>query len=407
MIEYPKIDATSEELRAAQMISRVSGGITSEIVTAQIAERRELLNLIASGLDTPVCPELTNANPSAPHTVVLEAIAWAISQQAYRFNQIPEANLVAFANLFGIDRKPATKAQTLLTFTVDPPAGTDVVIPIGTEVADETGVYTFETTAALTILYGTATGTVAAERMVTGHLLLSANKLTRLIDVPAFVTDVTNAAAIDSGNDLEPIESTLDRVRRYMRRGERIVTVKDLEDAIAEEALEGNGVVRVFPFIRNGEFTSGELLVGHTTAVVMTKAGEPLDAIQRARCSALAEQCVGNQFTYIVDPVFVSFNVEATIRPRTGSPEGSVLMDVEANLRAFYAAAQENFGRPILRSEIIAVIEGTAGVDRIIAVLDPFGDRTTIPPILAAPLADSALQEYQLPKLVTVTLHVG
>ncbi|HQZ81594.1 MAG TPA: baseplate J/gp47 family protein [Pyrinomonadaceae bacterium] len=407
MIEYPLIDDTSEERRAALMISRTSGGLTTEIVEAQIAARRELLTQIAAGLDTPVCPELTNANPSAPHTVLLEAISWAISQQAYRFNRIPEQNLIAFANLFGIERRPATRATTILEFTVDPPAGTDVVVPAGTEISDATGTYIFTTTAALTIVYGNPSGTVQAERSITGHTLLSANVLTELVDVPAYVSSVRNPSAIDAGTEIEAVQATLERVRQYMRRGERIVTVMDLEEAIADEALDGNGVVRVFPFIRNGEFTTGELLVGHTTAVVMTTAGDPIDATMRDRCSALAEQCVGNQFTYIVDPVFINFDIEATIRVRTGSPEGSVLTNVEKNLRAFYAAARENFGRPILRSEIITVIEGTAGVDRIVAVYDPTADRTAPTPIIAAPLADSFLQEFQVPRLVTVTLHVG
>ena len=45
--------------------------------------------------------------------------------------------------------------------------------------------------------------------------------------------------------------------------------------------------------------------------------------------------------------------------------QSATLAAVESNLRAFYAVAASNFGRAILRSEIIAIIEGTTGVDRI------------------------------------------
>ena len=209
----------------------------------QVEARRELRKLVEEGLDTPLCPELTNANPSSPHTVILEAMAWMLSQMAYRINRVPEQNLIAFANLFGIERRAATPAVTTLRFEVDPPADTDVTIPIGTQVSTEDGKFVFETIDALVIAYGNESGDVAAERTATGQTLLSSDVLTRLIDTPAYVISVTNPAAIDSGTDAEPIENTLERVRRFQRRGLRIVTAADLEDAILDEGLLGNGVV--------------------------------------------------------------------------------------------------------------------------------------------------------------------
>ena len=101
---------------------------------------------------------------------------------------------------------------------------------------------------------GTLTGTATARRIAAGHTLLSPNVLTKMIDSIAFVDAVTNVPAIDSGTELESLESTLQRVKRYQRRGERIVSAKDLEDAILNDALNGNGVVRVFPFVVNGQF---------------------------------------------------------------------------------------------------------------------------------------------------------
>ena len=82
----------------------------------------------------------------------------------------------------------------------------------------------------------------------------------------------------------------------------------------------------------------------------------------------------------------------------TGSPSDAVVALIERNLRNFYSASRENFGRPILRSEIIAVIEGTAGVDRIVVPESGV--------IIASPVVDTKLVEYQLPKLVNVTINV-
>lgn len=395
-IDLPLIEIRNGARLAAEAIGRTAGPLSPPDIEAQIAARRELLLLIEGGLDAPFCEELTNANPSSPHTVLLEAFAWVIEQQSFRFNRIPEANLIAFANLFGIDLLPAASATTTLRFTVDPPEDTDVVIAEGTQVATADGQHVFETTEEITIEYGDETGDAPARRTVTGRTLLSPNVLTKLIDNPAYVESVSNPTGIDSGREIETVANALERARRYQRRGERIVSVKDLEDAIAEEGLLGNGVVRVFPFVRNGEFGE-EKKVGHTTAVVMTKAGDAIDNATRQRIAALTDTAVGNQFIYVVDPSFVDFSVTADLLLNTGSPEGAVLADIETNLRAFYAASRENFGRPVLRSEIIAVIEGTTGVDRIVA-----GESS----ILASPTADSKLLEYQVPRLVDVNLNV-
>jgi uncharacterized phage protein gp47/JayE len=397
MIEYPSLEIRNADRLAADAIGRVSGGVTTEVVEAQIAARRELLKLIEGGLEEPICPELTNANPSSPHTVMLEAFAWVLDQQAYRINQVPKQNLIAFANLLGIEQRPATAAVTVLRFTVDPPPSTPTVIPAGTTVSTADGRYVFETIEELTIAADAEDlGEVEAVRTVAGHTLLQPDVLTLLVDTPAYVETVTNPNAVDSGTEIESLDSVLERVRRYARRGERIVSTKDLEDAIRDEALQGTGVVRAWPFIKNGDFQN-KRLVGHTSVIVMTKTGDVVDAPTRRRINAVTDTAVGNQFIYVVDPSFVEFDIEANVKLNSGSPEGEVLTAIERNLRAFYTAAKEQFGRPILRSEIIAVIEGTEGVDRIVAAE---------PSILISPTADVRLVEYQMPKLGDVTMNV-
>lgn len=396
-IEYLDLELRNEDRLAAEAIAHVSGPATLAIVDQQIANRREFRKLVEEGLDTPLCPELTNANPSSPHTVLLEAFVWTLAQQANRINKIPQQNLIAFANLFGIDRRAATAAVTTLEFTVDPPVDTDVTIPAGTQVSTIDGSYVFETANALVIPYGDETGETTAFRTVAGHTLLSADVLTKLIDTPAYVEAVTNPYAIDSGLELEPLNETLERVRRYQRRGERIVTARDLEEAILDEGMLGNGIVRVFPFVTNGDFVSGTKTPGHTTAVVMTRTGEVIDTATANRIAALLEQVVGNQFVYVVNPSFVEFDISFSVRLVAGALESAVVASIETNLRNFYAAARERFGAPIYRSEIIAVVEGTAGVDRIES------DGVNI---LAAPLIDTKLKEYEIAKLEDVTIDV-
>jgi phage-related baseplate assembly protein len=131
----------------------------------------------------------------------------------------------------------------------------------------------------------------------------------------------------------------------------------------------------------------------------MTRSGAAIGLDIKQSISALLEQLVGNQFVYVLDPLYVAFNVEAQVRLRTVAPQSATLAAVERNLRAFYAPRQENFGRDILRAEIIAVIEDTDGVDRIVSPPDG--------PILAAPAVDVRLNPWQLPQLNEVTLSVA
>jgi uncharacterized phage protein gp47/JayE len=397
-IEYPDLELRNEDQLVAEAIARTSGELTADVVRAQIREREEILKLIAAGLPSPICPELTNANPSAPHTVLLEAMGWLLAQQAYRINRVPNQNLIAFANLFGIERRAAMAAQTTLRFTVDAPLGTDVTIPEGTQVADATGTYIFETAEEITILYGTLYGDVFANRTVTGHTLLAPGIITELIDPLAYVTSVSNLSGIDSGLEPETIDSVLSRVKTYQRRGERIVTAKDLEEAVLEDALEGNGIVRAFPFIANGQFTDQTRRLGHTTVVAMTRNGDALDADTKGTIYDLLPQVVGSQFVYVVDPLFVDFYVSAKVKLSTANQQSAIEAAIQQNLQKFYAPSREQFGRPILRSEIIAIIEGTPGVDRIVSDLNA--------PIIAQPTGDLRLRAWELPRLLAVSLTV-
>ena len=398
LIPTPQLDPRNEDRLAAEAIARTSGAMTVELLQAQIRERQEWIKYLQSGGPPPAyCPELTNANPSAPHTVLLEATAWLLGQFGWRLNLVPEKNLIQFARLFGIELRPATAAQTTLRFVAAAPPDTDVTIPAGTQAATQDGAYLFATAEELVIVSGNEAGDVAATRAVTGHTLLTPNALTRLDESLAFVQSVTNPDAVDSGSALETVESALARMRAYQRRGERLVTAPDIEEAIREEILRGAGVVRAYPFIKDGDFNNRH--AGHTSVIVMTGAGDAVDDATRGRINALLEQVIGNQFTYILDPFAVDFNVEATIRLTALAARSAVLAAVENRLRGFYQAAAANFGRAILRSEIIATIEGTEGVDRIESAPDA--------PIIASPLADARLLVWQTPRLVNVTLHIA
>lgn len=398
LIPSPDLDVRDEELLAAQAIARVAGGLTVERIDGQIETLRKLRAMVESGTLAPaVCPELTNTNPSAPHTVLLETQGWLLAQVARRINQLPVRDQIEFARMFGITLRDATAATTTLRFTVAAPLNTDVTIPAGTRVKDADGLITFETSAELVIPFGDVTGDVAAICTETGAQLLAPGVLTVLVDPIAFVESVTNLAPVDSGSDAETVEEALERARNYQRRGERLVSALDIEDAVLEEVLQGSGIVRAFPFVASGNFA--ERKPGHTTLVVMTNAGNAVSDEKKEAIRVLLEQAVGNQFIYLIDPNFIDFNVTATLKLSGLISQTATLAGVESNLRNFYAARAGNFGRQISRSEIIYVIEGSNGVTRIASDADG--------PILTSPAADIEVAPYELPRLVNVTLNVA
>jgi hypothetical protein len=398
LIPAPILDERSGSLLAAQAIARVSGGATVELIDRYIEMLREVRTMVAAGaITTPLCPELTNANSTMPHVAMIEVLAWLVEQIEYRTNQIPDQNKIAFANLFKIGLREATVATTSLVFTVAPPAGVGVTIPAGTEVHTADGEITFETGEELTIPAGEVSGTVAAQRTVTGLTILAPNTLTKGADQLAWVMGVTNPEAVESGSETETTTSALERARHYQRRGERWVTDRDVQEGILEEVLQGNGIVKVWSFVKDGDWQTPR--AGHTTVVVMTRTGDPVSDDVKAAIRTKLREMVGAQFTYIKDSTFYDFNVSANIKLTAFQSELAVRADVERRLRLSFAPSDPgNFGRTVSISDIIAIIKGASGVERVVP--QPGGD------ILAEPAADIQVAPYEMPRLETVTLNV-
>jgi hypothetical protein len=398
LIPSPDLDLRNVEQIAAQAIARISDGATVELIDSYIGSLRALQEIVASGglPPDPLCPELTNANYSSDHTALIEAFAWLLEQLAWRINQLPVRDMVEFHRLFGIELREATAATTTLQFTVTPPADTDVAIPAGTLASTQDGQFVFETLEELTIPYGDVTGDVAAQRTVAGATLLAPSTLTVLQDSIAYVSAVTNPTSVDSGSEAETVTQALARARSYQRRGERLVTVRDLEEAILYEALGGVGIVKAFDLVRAGDWET--LRAGYVTVITMTPSGLPVSAEKKAAINSLLQQQVGHIFISLLDPVYHEFSVTASILTESLTTQLATVAAVKANLQRFYGVRAGNFGRPILRSDIIREIESTDGVVRI--ANDAEG------PILTAPLADVELAPYELPKLVSTNLTV-
>jgi hypothetical protein len=75
-------------------------------------------------------PQWTDHNPSDLGITLIELFAWLGEGIIYRLNRTPEKNFLAFLNLLGTTRDPATPASTYLTFASGAGA---VTVPAGTK----------------------------------------------------------------------------------------------------------------------------------------------------------------------------------------------------------------------------------------------------------------------------------
>jgi len=99
-------------------------------------------------------PQWTDHNPSDLGMTLIELFAFLVEGLTYRLNRVPEKNYIAFLNLLGITRDPATPARAFLRFAAAP--GAPVVVPRGTQAqtraSEADPPIVFETDEALTVL---------------------------------------------------------------------------------------------------------------------------------------------------------------------------------------------------------------------------------------------------------------
>ena len=100
-------------------------------------------------------PEWTDHNPSDLGITLIELFAWIAESMTYRLNRVPEKNYIAFLNLLGITRDPATPASTHVTYRLVPGSGA-VELPaghqVGTPQSETHDAVVFETDDSVTLL---------------------------------------------------------------------------------------------------------------------------------------------------------------------------------------------------------------------------------------------------------------
>ena len=106
----------------------------------------------AKALVPQYAPQWTDLGPSDPGMTLIELFAWLVEGMIYRLNRVPDKNYVAFLNLLGITRSPATPATTWLTYTSSEPVKLVPGTQAATQQTETQQAIVFETDAELTVL---------------------------------------------------------------------------------------------------------------------------------------------------------------------------------------------------------------------------------------------------------------
>ena len=314
----------------------------------------------------------------------LEAVAVELEAQDLAFYQaVKKAMAVSVYQAFGHDLLPAIAATGEATFSRSTPATTDIVIPLGTQIATtETGSEpekVYVTTSQDAIAIDETEVTVAIQAMTAGQ---SGNTGAGTISViktsVSGVEAVTNAATLTSGLDAEIEEM---RRRRFVEfvanlqratssglvRGAKTAILFNPDGSIAERvssAIVGEPRAGLaYVYVYNG--------TGTTSANLVTRAQLIIDGYTETDGSKVPGYKAAGVVCVVLAATEIAVDMTAVLTVAPGYDQGEVAAGAAAAVSAYIASL--GVGDPFIYHEMIERMMGVSGVVDI-AVSEPTGN---------------------------------
>lgn len=178
--------------------------------------------------------QLNDFSDHSPLAALLQGQAFAGAEFLYYVNKLPLALVLRFLETTGVKRKLGQTATAQLTFTLSAPLNQPFEIPAGFEVIDSSGEFSFFTDELLVIPANTISGVVKATAKESGEAYnLPAYSLNQFTQPLAFLSTVLNLEPAQGGQNEEPIEETITRALKVIRRN-NLVSEMDFSDATEE-----------------------------------------------------------------------------------------------------------------------------------------------------------------------------
>lgn len=309
---------------------------------------------------------------------LLEQMAVMVDEDGYAINRVPGVVTEVLLRLYGLTRNPGTAPVVTVQFavyggaSVTIPAGTQVVLPLPGGVDP----VTFSTDTPLVVAANASSGTVTATGTTVGSTANgtgAGTALTLLTAVP-FVDSAVTASIVTSGTDPEDDAAFLDRgAPRFTRLTDTLVKVEHFEAAAVETA----GVARAVAYDNtspHADFSAGAD-PGHVTVAVAGAGGAPLAQSDLDALTASLEAAAYVLITvHVVNATVTSVNVTTTVKAAPGWSAADVTTNVQAALAAYLDPNTWESGATVYYNELIALVDGVIGVDRVVSITTPTGD---------------------------------
>lgn len=311
--------------------------------------------------------------PAQAERLLINALAYRELLLRNQVQQAAQQNLVAFATfpmldylgeLLGVTRLPATAAECTITYTLV--AGhTGVTIPSGHRVGSVDGRVIFTTKAAVPVVAGTTTASVAAICQtvgVAGNSYL-AGDVSEILDPLPFISAAANTATTAGGSDEETDEQLRERIRLAPSafstagsRGAYQFHARAAHPTIIDVAVTSPtpGTVNIYPLVQGGGTTPTEVLNAVLAACSADKVRPLTDTVAA------------------VAPTEVTYSITVQLVLYTGADQSAITAQVQQALEAYRDGRGGLLGLDIIRAQIIqaCVVEGVYNV----TVVSPAAD---------------------------------
>jgi phage-related baseplate assembly protein len=257
---------------------------------------------------------ITDFNPGSVAGTILRSMAREVKllyeqmDQAYRRGFIDIATGVALDNvvaLLGVTRTPAQKARGFVQFSVKQVKPDDIIIPIGTRVADEGGrefvtLPVSDTQDDAVLEAGELSTTVPLEAVIAGpDGNVNADTITLMPTPPTGVAGVNNAEHTEGGKEAEDDDNLRERARHALEQAGK-ATLNAIRFAVLE--VPGVDDVQVLDQSVDETIPLGEVQVRYSGT---TEAEEVLAAVENTRSAGILARLAEVNLVLISGVVYV------------------------------------------------------------------------------------------------------
>lgn len=201
---------------------------------------------------------------------------------------------------------------------------------------------------------------------------VNSNTLTSLGRALAYIEAVTNPIPATGGSDRESIEDAKNRAPYTIKSRDRAVTVEDYE-MLALRASTQLARARCVPDRSNrGHVTLALLPKADTRGDELTRRLVPSNEVMRYVKRYLEERKLVGTVLNVVRPRYKDLSLRVVLIRRSVGTSDRLRRDIEQKLRKFLHALVGGrdgkgweFGRPVLKAEIIHLVEEVPGVEGV------------------------------------------